>query len=435
MGAVELRVRVRIAAGLAAFILTFGLVRGDGLGLPDATDPVAGMGVNIHFTDPKPGELEMLAQAGFRWVRMDFPWTQTEKQPGVYDFSAFDRLFASLDKFHLRAVMIFDYTNPLYDQGKPSCTDAGRQAFAKWAVAAVTHFKGRGVLWEIWNEPNGDWFWKPKPNPEDYAKLAMTVTMAIHDAAPEEMVTGPALSCGLPWPDPVKTTFLDVVAGSGVLKYWPAITVHPYLRTSPETYKGIYDDSRQVIDKHAGPGQKVAIICGESGHNTSTNSGDVDEVTQGEYVARTYLVDVLEGVPLTIWYDWHDDGPNPKDGEQRFGTVRYPYHAGADPVYEPKPAYLAAKTYASQLANTHFVERLKTDSPDDYLLSFTSPAGPCVVAWTTAKNPHEVKIPLADGDYNVTSFDGAMHSQAQAAGGLALTLDGGPQYITKYIKK
>ncbi|MGI8838148.1 MAG: hypothetical protein ACR2H4_16145 [Pyrinomonadaceae bacterium] len=28
--------------------------------------------VNIHFTDPKPSELAMLAAAGFRWVRMDF---------------------------------------------------------------------------------------------------------------------------------------------------------------------------------------------------------------------------------------------------------------------------------------------------------------------------------------------------------------------------
>ena len=28
----------------------------------------SGMGVNIHFTDPKPGEIKMIAAAGFRWV-------------------------------------------------------------------------------------------------------------------------------------------------------------------------------------------------------------------------------------------------------------------------------------------------------------------------------------------------------------------------------
>jgi hypothetical protein len=37
------------------------------------TKPVTdGFGVNIHFTQPKAGELEMLAAAGFKWVRMDF---------------------------------------------------------------------------------------------------------------------------------------------------------------------------------------------------------------------------------------------------------------------------------------------------------------------------------------------------------------------------
>jgi hypothetical protein len=37
----------------------------------------AGLGVNIHFTDAQPGEFDMLAQAGFRWIRMDFAWAAT----------------------------------------------------------------------------------------------------------------------------------------------------------------------------------------------------------------------------------------------------------------------------------------------------------------------------------------------------------------------
>src|SRR6185295_8981306 len=41
--------------------------------LPASTIPDC-LGVNIHFTDPRPGEMKMLADAGFRWVRMDFHW-------------------------------------------------------------------------------------------------------------------------------------------------------------------------------------------------------------------------------------------------------------------------------------------------------------------------------------------------------------------------
>ncbi len=47
-----------------------------------------GLGVNIHFTDPRPDEIKMIADAGFRWVRMDFVWETTEKTRGRYDFSA-----------------------------------------------------------------------------------------------------------------------------------------------------------------------------------------------------------------------------------------------------------------------------------------------------------------------------------------------------------
>jgi len=70
-----------------------------------------GLGVNIHFTDAKPGELEMIKAAGFKWVRMDLTWGGTERKPGEYDFAAYDRLVAALEKNGLRAVFILDYGN------------------------------------------------------------------------------------------------------------------------------------------------------------------------------------------------------------------------------------------------------------------------------------------------------------------------------------
>ena len=56
-----------------------------------------GFGVNIHFTDPRPGEMKMIAEAGVRWVRMDLKWDATEREPGRYDFSEYDRLMAALE--------------------------------------------------------------------------------------------------------------------------------------------------------------------------------------------------------------------------------------------------------------------------------------------------------------------------------------------------
>ena len=63
-----------------------------------------GLGVNIHFTDALPGEMEMLAEAGFHWVLMVFSWGAIERAKGRYDFAAYDRLLNALDEHHFGTV-------------------------------------------------------------------------------------------------------------------------------------------------------------------------------------------------------------------------------------------------------------------------------------------------------------------------------------------
>jgi hypothetical protein len=394
-------------------------------GLPDVTDPVAGMGVNIHFYDARPGELEMLSRAGFQWVRMDFHWDKTEPMPGMFDFSAQDRLLANLDKLHIHALFILDYTNRLYDGGKPSCTDEGRAAFSRWAVAAVKHFKGRGVIWEVWNEPNGSWFWQPKANADDYAKLAFVASASIHQAAPDETIIGPALAGSDP-------AFLETVLKTGVLRYRSGVSIHPYSqRDAPEKEDHAYAEVKTLIAKYAPPGKNIPVICGECGY--STTSQGVREEVQGQFLARQFLNNMLEGIPLTIWYDWSNDGTNPQDKESNFGIVRNAYQASppAPNAHEPKPAYLAAQAYAKELSGFHLLRRL-TDriGSDAYVLVFTRGAETCFVAWTTSPSPHAVQIPTPDGSYEVTTYDGKSHTVVKTtAGALTLTLDGGPRYV------
>ena len=59
--------------------------------------------MNIHFTEPRPGEMKMLAEAGFRWVRMDLGWGATERVPGQYDFRPYDSLMEALKPHGIRA--------------------------------------------------------------------------------------------------------------------------------------------------------------------------------------------------------------------------------------------------------------------------------------------------------------------------------------------
>src|SRR4030095_14942195 len=150
-----------------------------------------GFGVNIDFTEPRAGEMEMLTAAGFRWVRMDLKWDATEVERGRYDFQSYDRLMSSLGAFGVRALLILDYGNPLYDNGAPPRTRESREAFSRWAVTAAKHYSGRGVLWEIYNEPNHEQFW-PHPDAKDYAALVATVGQAFRDQVPREKLIVPA---------------------------------------------------------------------------------------------------------------------------------------------------------------------------------------------------------------------------------------------------
>ncbi|MEP6741005.1 MAG: hypothetical protein ABJB61_00795 [bacterium] len=57
---------------------------------------------------------------------------------------------------------------------------------------AVKRYHGRGIIWEIYNEPNTG-FWTPAPNVSDYVKLALATSKAVHDVAPAEQIIGPGV--------------------------------------------------------------------------------------------------------------------------------------------------------------------------------------------------------------------------------------------------
>src|SRR5436190_5217407 len=82
--------------------------------LPDPVIP-AGTGINIHFVDGHEKDLDLIAAAGFRFIRMDFGWSSIETAKGEYRWAEYEGLLANLDRRGLRAVFILDYSNALYE--------------------------------------------------------------------------------------------------------------------------------------------------------------------------------------------------------------------------------------------------------------------------------------------------------------------------------
>lgn len=404
--------------------------------IPESVLP-AGVGVNIHFVKGHERDLDMIAAAGFKFVRMDFTWAGIERRKGEYDWSGYDELTANLEKRGLRALYILDYSNSLYEEevtsknpitGQQHKTIASPQrpesvaAFAQWARMAAKRFRGRNIIWEIWNEPNIH-FWQPEPDVQQYTTLALATIKAIRAADPEATIVAPATS-EFPW------AFLEDFLKSGVLEHLDAVSVHPYRNytRSPETVAPDYAKLQVLMDRYApAPKQgKIPILSGEWGYATHTKGLSLE--TQAQFAVRQQLVNLLHNVPLSIWYDLKNDGNDPNEREHNFGTVM--------PDLTPKPAYTAIQTLTRELAGYRIVRRVPTGSEMDFaILLADSQARQKVAVWTTGE-PREVKVAFArDGmvrDVDVlpaVNGDGQPGAATVRAGELVLALTPWPQYI------
>ena len=399
--------------------------------IPEAVTP-AGVGVNIHFVTGHEKDLDLIAAAGFRFIRMDFGWSAIETEKGKYNWSEYEALVKNLAERGIRAVFILDYSNPLYEQEVTSTNPLTHQshrttaspqhpesiaAFAAWAAAAAQRFHGKHILWELWNEPNID-FWSPKPDVRQYSALAVAAAKAIRQADPGATIIGPA-SSGFPW------EFLETFFQSGILGYLDAVSIHPYRepKRGPETATADYAKLRALIDNHTPPSKKgpIPILSGEWGYS-SWERGVTPE-TQADFIVRQQLANLLNHVPLSIWYDWKNDGDDPKENEHNFGTVQ--------PDLTPKPAYQAIKVFTRELGGYRVERRVQTENEKDYVLVFAAADGKQkLAAWTTSE-PHRIKVKLTGktGRATGTTAKGEPFAPQIDAGECSLYLTGSPKYL------
>jgi polysaccharide biosynthesis protein PslG len=447
-------------------------------------------GVNYSFPDPHPKaeHLEMLSASGVRWVRMDMSWASMEKTKGQYDFAAYDNIFNGFAKYNLRPLVILgshgqtNYPNRSGQYPHPPDTPEAQQAFTNWVVAVIQRYKGRGFIWEVYNEPNNKYFWPPQPNAQDYSNLALMVGKAAQQVAPNETFIGPAIVG-------TDLTFLEEVLKSGVLAYWDGISVHPYRSSDmPETVSKDYFKFRQLIRKYKSSNVIVPLISGEWGYPSTTWEGTFfDEEKQSRFLARQWLINLQNRIPISIWFSWCDGDcltGKSNDTYDHFGLVRSPgirsrnvqqtvndrrkllatvkrsraaqkgsiYRpstrgSGLNPrkfalhrtvprttAFEPKPSYFAARTLTTLFKGYSYDRQLKVAVPDVYLLRFRPPRknrNPGFAAWSTSSQPKAVTLPLPSGNYQVTSHLGDDLEIVSSQSGLVLELTDAPLYLVK----
>jgi len=368
----------------------------------------AGLGLAIHFFQGSDTDYRLMEAAGVGMVRMDVNWGVIEKRPGEYDFGQQDQLVRDLEQRRMRLIFILNYGNSLYDKGLAPHTEEGRAAYARLCSVLARRYAGKAVIWELWNEPN-IFFWQPKPNVKDYLAWCKAVVPAIRRADPNACIIGPA-TYGNAIP------FIETCFKEGFLERVDGVSVHPYRgdRFAPEMARREYDGLRALIDRYRPAGKAIPILSGEWGYTTAFISPEL----QGKYLARQWLSNMVSQVPISIWYDWRDDGPDPKEKEHNFGTLRQ--------NNEPKPAYIAMKTLIEQLRGYRVAGRIPLGDEKDFAVVFRDGDRFKLAIWTTGA-AHEVRLPSG---LNVTGGVDHLGRVVDVARGSRQRIDDAPRYLS-----
>ncbi len=454
MGAFRVGNTTERTGGLCGFLAALVVLAGlpatiqAAAGLPEPRIPDS-IGIVVHGFPGAPGELEQFVQTGVRVVRSDLLWWSVEKERGKYDFSYYDRCVDGYAQHGIRMLLILDYGNTLYTEGQYDLpqTDEARAAFARFAAAAAERYRNKGVMFELWNEPDGSW------SAEDYMAWAKAVVPVMRQANPDVVIMGPAAhQWALRW--------LEDCFQLGLLELVDAVSIHLYIggyggsdqpQEIPEVNApGNYylGSIRELIAKYAG-GDDIPLVSSEWGYNRwfrgqAEGGGAVSTEDQAMFLARSYLLSVLWGLRFNTWYCWWLNTASIVKTSNNYGLITA---AGM-----PLPSYYALKNLTTQLDGGRLRRRIDVGSKGDYVLEFTTPTGPRWAVWTAAVSraysqdakpagshtpewmtgkPHSVSIPV--GAYDkvlVTDLLGSRNYELPVESGeVTIRVTGAVQYL------
>ena len=253
--------------------------------------------------------LNGIRDAGGRWVRVMFAWSDMEQSKGNWLFTGAD---LAVQEAQQRGIKILGILG-----GAPSWANGGHEPnyppnsshmndWKNYIHTLCSRYKGKISAWELWNEENISQFWQPTPNSAAYVSLVSQTTPTIRADDPNATIVMGGMA-GLGY------GYLHECLDAGVAKYVDALAYHPY----PETIGGGTDPYeyycrlavslvRSLISQHTT--KHLGIWLTELGWGTGPSpvTKGVDEYTQACYLLRTFINYADTDVNRVIWYNIYD---------------------------------------------------------------------------------------------------------------------------------
>jgi polysaccharide biosynthesis protein PslG len=324
--------------------------------------------------------LDKLAAANIKWVRVDMGWASfQESSRSSYSQYHVDKADWIVNQARARGINVLgmlwrtpDWANGGAGTATPPSDPDDYGRIARWAAE---HFKGRVAAWEVWNEPNLDYFFNGSP--ADYVKLlkASYSQFKAGDPGAKVVLGGPSYN---------DTDWLQKVYDAGAQGYFDVMATHPYQGVADAAPEKRDDGTiwtlshveavRDMMVKHGDGDKKIWFT--EFGWSSHPNQGNepnwrrgVTEQQQGDFLVRSIKY-VRENYPYVTHMFWYNER------NRDTGDVQLDNYGLLHRDLRPKPAYTAAKQYLTSSAPAPAPAPTSTPTPAPTATATPKPPAP-----------------------------------------------------------
>jgi hypothetical protein len=327
-----------------------------------------GVQTYLNFTGRLPNDndyavMDSMASIGIKWVRYWLCWYQVEVDSGNYDFTAADSVIQGYASRGMNVYLTLLSGNQWYDgpdstiydsvahpeQGiSPTQGTASMQGWLNFVEAAVLRYSNYVKYWDIWNEPNID-FWQPAPDAQDYAYLLKMTSQAIKSIDPGAKVIGLGTST-------IDFGFISEVLQEDIISDIDYLGFHPYryypeddqdnmgLWYPPDAYMNYDEELQGLLDTliQYDTSGRVRLWDEEAGFPShpecfiwTPDTIYISDITQAKYLLRRFILNLGFNVSMTTWFcDWDQVSAYPSI----LGPVWYQHYYDMN-VYEKEVSF------------------------------------------------------------------------------------------------
>ena len=320
--------------------------------------------------------LHMIHDAGFRWIRQEFPWEDIEIH-GKGDFEdrrwepyrpaweKYDNIVGLAEQYEIEIIARLstppDWTRAENNEFSDLWPPDNYADYGDYVYAVVSRYRGRVRYYQIWNEPNLVREWG-QVNAAEYVELLKVAYTRAKEADPECVILAGALSATIElddeeWGKGINDfIYLQQMYDAGAAPYFDILSVQGYGLFSGPTDRRmrprVLNFSRPLYAREImvnnGDAHKPIWISeldwSPVPENIAPVYGRYDEETRARYVVQAYDRMREEwpwmGVACFWFFKLADESAQ--------GQPWY-YFRMVEPDFTPLPVYDAVKDYAASL--------------------------------------------------------------------------------------